>query len=114
MCANDGYFPNMTNFSCRVAKCARGRIKPSNEGDNHHSDDEESQNPAVNIIEALIEYAGRVPGLREAMGENFARGHKEVSLLFLFLVLALPLTTLHTRRRVVGSCVPSNSSNSGV
>lgn len=60
MCANDGYLPDMTNFSCRIARCA-------SEGDN------------VNIIDVLKEYASRVPGLRERMGTNFARGHKEAS-----------------------------------
>ncbi|TCD63557.1 hypothetical protein EIP91_005228 [Steccherinum ochraceum] len=71
MCANDGYLPNMTNFSCRVARCA-----PARGGNASTSSD--PQVP-VNIIEVLIEYASRVPGLRESMGTNFARGHKEAS-----------------------------------
>ena len=61
MCANDGYSAGMTNFACRIAKSGGG---------NHGG---------VNIIEALQEYADRVPGLRETMGDDFARGHKEVS-----------------------------------
>ena len=60
MCANDGYSPGMTNFACRVARSRKG-------GDE------------VDIIATLKEYAGRVPGLREAMGDDFARGHREVS-----------------------------------
>ena len=32
MCANDGYLPGMTNFSCRVAKCAKERLKTSGAG----------------------------------------------------------------------------------
>ncbi|KAH9916583.1 DHH phosphoesterase [Epithele typhae] len=65
MCANDGYTPGMTNFSCRIAKNRRGGGG--------------ADNPEVDIIGALKEYAARVPGLREAMGDNFARGHKEAS-----------------------------------
>lgn len=67
MCANDGYLTSevdfegelMTNFSCRIAKSALEREE-------------------VNIIAMLTEYASRVPGLRDSMGDNFARGHKEV------------------------------------
>jgi len=77
MCANDGYLPDMTNFSCRVAKCARGRVRSST----MKTDDEEreEESASVNIIEILVEYAEKVPGLRDAMGDNFARGHKEAS-----------------------------------
>ncbi|KAH8099884.1 DHH phosphoesterase [Cristinia sonorae] len=68
MCANDGYVPSSpsttTNFSCRVARCAASRSTMS---------------VPVDIISTLKEYASRVPGLREAMGEDFARGHKEAS-----------------------------------
>jgi len=63
MCANDGYLPDLTNFSCRVARCASTR----------------SNGKDVNIIDTLKEYASRVPGLPEDMGDNFARGHKEAS-----------------------------------
>ena len=63
MCANDGYSPGMTNFACRVAK---SRKLSSNDA-------------GVDIIGILKQYASRVPGLREAMGDDFARGHKEVS-----------------------------------
>ncbi|KAI0757819.1 hypothetical protein C8Q80DRAFT_1135598 [Daedaleopsis nitida] len=65
MCANDGYTPGsgMTNFACRVARSHKSRV---GEG-------------ATDIIEILKEYASRVPGLREAMGDDFARGHKEAS-----------------------------------
>ncbi|THH21433.1 hypothetical protein EUX98_g8386 [Antrodiella citrinella] len=64
MCANDTYLPgSMTNFSCRVARCASAR----------------SGGNAVDIIDTLKEYASRVSGLREGMGDNFARGHKEAS-----------------------------------
>ena len=79
MCANDGYLAQsdslgsdrasgangtdedipMTNFSCRIANRARGED--------------------VSIIQMLLEYADRVPGLRESLGDNFARGHKEAS-----------------------------------
>ena len=51
----------MTNFACRIAKSGRGGGQ------------------GVDIISILKEYAGRVTGLREAMGDDFARGHKEVS-----------------------------------
>ena len=65
MVANSGYNPGLTNFSCRVAQCARFRVA-SGELD-------------VNIIELLKSYAARSPGLTEAMGEDFARGHKQAS-----------------------------------
>ena len=62
MCANYGYLDGMVNFSCRIARCARGR------------------EPAVNIIESLKRAANlSVDGLQERMGESFARGHKEAS-----------------------------------
>ncbi|KZT00905.1 DHH phosphoesterase [Laetiporus sulphureus 93-53] len=68
MCANDGYLPGqgMTNFACRVARCAKHGGKPADDGD-------------INIIEMLKDYADRVPGLRAKMGEDFARGHKQAS-----------------------------------
>ena len=67
MCANNGYLPGMTNFSCRVAKCARERRVYLNISE-------------VNIIEILKEYADREEGLSELMGDDFARGHKQVRL----------------------------------
>ena len=63
MCANDGYLPGMINFSCRVAKCAKER---------------RANEDGVNVIEVLKGYARRDPGLLEAMGDDFARGHREV------------------------------------
>lgn len=62
VCANYGYLPDMVNFSCRIARCARSR------------------DPAVNIIESLKAAADlSTDGLRDRMGESFARGHKEAS-----------------------------------
>ena len=62
MCANFGYLPGMVNFSCRIARCARGK------------------DPPVNIIESLQAAADlSTDGLRDRMGESFARGHKEAS-----------------------------------
>ena len=69
MCANDGYLPGMVNFSCRIAKCAKDRANVNGETNGE---------PAVNVIEILKEYARREPGLLEAMGDDFARGHREV------------------------------------
>ncbi|KAI2621451.1 DHH phosphoesterase [Hypomontagnella submonticulosa] len=61
--ANEGYLPDMVNFSCRIPRSARAR------------------DPPVNIIEVLRDIAGRAanPTLRERLGESFARGHKEAS-----------------------------------
>lgn len=61
--ANEGYLPDKVNFSCRVARCAKAK------------------DPPVNIIEILKEAAGRAADstLRDRLGENFARGHKEAS-----------------------------------
>jgi len=62
MCANSGYLPGVVNFSCRIARCARSR------------------DPPVNIIESLKAAADlSTDGLRERLGESFARGHKEAS-----------------------------------
>lgn len=62
VCANYGYLPDMVNFSCRIARCARSR------------------DPPVNIIESLKAAADlSTDGLRDRMGESFARGHKEAS-----------------------------------
>ncbi|KAK6711585.1 hypothetical protein SNK05_006013 [Fusarium graminearum] len=61
--ANSGYLPGLVNFSCRVPRCARGRVPP------------------VNIIEILRKEALRAkdPTLTKRLGESFARGHKEAS-----------------------------------
>ena len=62
MVANYGYLEGMVNFSCRIARCAR------------------SKDPPVNIIDSLKAAAElSTDGLRDRMGESFARGHKEAS-----------------------------------
>jgi hypothetical protein len=62
MVANYGYLPGKVNFSCRIARCARGR------------------DPPINIIDSLKAVAELdTTDLVERLGENFARGHKEAS-----------------------------------
>lgn len=62
MVANYGYLPGKVNFSCRIARSARGR------------------DPPVNIIESLKAAADlSTDGLRDRLGPSFARGHKEAS-----------------------------------
>lgn len=62
MCANSGYLTGMVNFSCRIARCAKSR------------------DPPVNIIESLKAAADlSTDGLKDRLGESFARGHKEAS-----------------------------------
>ena len=73
MVANEGYLPDKVNFSCRVARCAKGR-------------EEE-----VDIIQSLRAYASlpdkesgtdgedAKPLLLERIGDNFARGHVQAS-----------------------------------
>lgn len=62
MVANYGYLPGKVNFSCRIARCARGN------------------DPPVNIIATLKEVANLdTTDLVARLGENFARGHKEAS-----------------------------------
>ena len=62
MVANYGYLDGMVNFSCRIARVARSR------------------DPPVNIIESLKAAADlSTDGLKDRMGESFARGHKEAS-----------------------------------
>lgn len=63
MCANEGYLPDKVNFSCRIAKVARGR-----EGEEK-----------VDIIKRLEGIVEDHPELRQRLGESFARGHKEAS-----------------------------------
>ncbi|KAI0668798.1 hypothetical protein C8Q78DRAFT_1071232 [Trametes maxima] len=72
MCANSGYLPGMTNFACRVARAGGGNLGAKRKA----GGDEEG---GTDIIETLKEYAGRIPGLTEAMGDDFARGHKQAS-----------------------------------
>ncbi len=100
MCANDGYLPGMTHFSCRVAKCAKERMAGSTSaktGLKRKVDDceQESGEKEVNIIAVLNEYASRESGLREAMGDNFARGHKQVCR---YLSSILRVIDSHARR----------------
>lgn len=62
ICANYGYLPDRVNFSCRIARGARAR------------------DPPVNIIDTLRAAADlSTDGLRDRLGESFARGHKEAS-----------------------------------
>lgn len=63
MCANEGYLPGKVNFSCRVAKSARGR----------------GGEDKVDIIKKLEGIVSDKPELRARLGESFARGHKEAS-----------------------------------
>jgi len=71
--ANEGYLPGKVNFSCRIARCARGR---------------EEQ---VDIIQSLRAYASLPdkdnvidgedvkPPLLERVGDDFAKGHVQAS-----------------------------------
>ncbi|KAI0638718.1 hypothetical protein C8Q77DRAFT_1151763 [Trametes polyzona] len=87
MCANDGYIPGMTNFACRIARAgggtAQARAKPKAQPPSGSSTKrkaiETAETSGPDIIALLKEYAGRSPGLREAMGDDFARGHKQAS-----------------------------------
>jgi hypothetical protein len=63
MCANEGYLPDLVNFSCRVAKVAKAR-----EGAEK-----------VDIIKKLESIVEGDEDLRARLGESFARGHKEAS-----------------------------------
>ncbi|CDO78163.1 hypothetical protein BN946_scf184467.g2 [Trametes cinnabarina] len=78
MCANDGYTPGMTNFACRIARAGGGMVKAGTKrkAPDGAGEDEEAE---TDIIAILKEYASRVPGLRESMGDDFARGHKQAS-----------------------------------
>lgn len=71
--ANEGYLPGKVNFSCRVARCAKGR------------------ETEVDIIQSLRAYASLPdqeaaangvetrPPLLERVGDDFARGHVQAS-----------------------------------
>ncbi|KAH7073572.1 hypothetical protein BKA63DRAFT_534044 [Paraphoma chrysanthemicola] len=63
MCANEGYLPDLVNFSCRVAKCARAR-------------DGAEKVDIIQKLEGIVEGDAE---LRGRLGESFARGHKEAS-----------------------------------
>ena len=63
MCANEGYLPELVNFSCRIAKVAKAR-----EGAEK-----------VDIIKKLESIVAGDSDLRARLGESFARGHKEAS-----------------------------------
>ncbi|KAH9892875.1 hypothetical protein C8Q73DRAFT_649240 [Cubamyces lactineus] len=76
MCSNDGYTPGMTNFACRIARAGGGVARA---GTKRKADEQQQDDHETDIIAILKEYAGRVPGLRESMGDDFARGHKQAS-----------------------------------
>ena len=79
LCANEGYLPGKVNFSCRIARCARGR------------------DPPVDIIASLKHYASMPENLSDRnegetkakkseqlslldrLGTDFARGHVQAS-----------------------------------
>lgn len=63
MCANEGYLPDLVNFSCRVARVSKAR-----EGAEK-----------VDIIKKLESIVEGDEDLRARLGESFARGHKEAS-----------------------------------
>lgn len=82
MCANEGYVEGRVHFSCRIAKCARGRGEEVNlietlrgwgreagllkSGDNGE-DEEKGENEEDDEAKILT------------VGESFARGHPEAS-----------------------------------
>ncbi|KAK3391534.1 hypothetical protein B0T20DRAFT_473092 [Sordaria brevicollis] len=66
MAANTGYLEGKVNFSCRVAKCAKGRRGGVGEVN------------IINLLNSIVDTA-KDPALRERLGESFARGHKEAS-----------------------------------
>ncbi|WVR03621.1 hypothetical protein IAU60_000614 [Kwoniella sp. DSM 27419] len=65
MCVNTGFNPdpNKVSFSCRIA--ASLRTLPSD------------QQP--NLIALLNDYGDMIPGFRERVGNDYARGHKEAT-----------------------------------
>jgi hypothetical protein len=68
--ANTGYAPGKVHFSCRVARCARARAAQCDGG----------AGAGVDVIALLNEVvAGGEPGLRQRLGDGFARGHREAS-----------------------------------
>lgn len=89
ICANSGYLAGagMTNFACRIARCAlppstkRGAApsstKATTQGKRKAVAGEEQG--GISIPDMLREYAARVPGLTERMGDDFARGHAQAS-----------------------------------
>jgi hypothetical protein len=102
MVANDGYLPGKTNFAVRVARSAlqarkattaarsiapafkkfRREASPSSashDEDEGKADTIHDETYGISIPAILTEYATRVPGLREEMGEDFARGHAHAS-----------------------------------
>ncbi|WRT63865.1 uncharacterized protein IL334_000790 [Kwoniella shivajii] len=64
MCANTGFHADQkVSFSCRIASNLRSLP--------------EGQQP--NLIALLNEYADNIPGFRERVGGDYARGHKEAT-----------------------------------
>lgn len=55
MVANSGYLPSRVNFACRVTKT--------------------TTDSSVDLISVLESYARNREGLRERMGDDFAKGH---------------------------------------
>jgi len=65
MCANTEFNPdvNKVSFSCRISAALRNL----------------PDNSRPNLIELLNEYADGIPGFKERVGGDYARGHKEAT-----------------------------------
>ncbi|KAH9931374.1 uncharacterized protein B0H18DRAFT_929856 [Fomitopsis serialis] len=90
ICGNGAYLPGagMTNFACRIARCAlpspaakgtSSSSKRKSVGTGNEDKCGERAGGEINIPDILREYASRVSGLTESMGEDFARGHAQAS-----------------------------------
>ncbi|GAB4815824.1 hypothetical protein N2152v2_002870 [Parachlorella kessleri] len=65
VCANDAYLPGRVNFAARIAQQGGGTAALGKD--------------SIDLIALLKEAAGRQEGLREELGEDFARGHAQAT-----------------------------------
>ncbi|KAI8818764.1 DHH phosphoesterase [Fimicolochytrium jonesii] len=61
--ANTGYNPHRVHFACRIPRSRKSQITL----------------PEPDLITLLSELAAKVDGLREKLGDDYARGHKEAT-----------------------------------
>jgi len=82
MVANEGYLAGKVNFSCRVARCAKGRDTPVDIIQSlraYASLDPESSRGKGEEAETGAAEPPANPPLLERLGDNFARGHVQAS-----------------------------------
>lgn len=83
MCANYGYNPdpNLVSFSCRLSAPLR-KLPESERRESLVVDavgNVSASLQAANLISLLNDFADAIPGFKQRVGGDYARGHKEAT-----------------------------------